>query len=613
MSRHVSSHARRTVRRHRVWPWILAFVILVLLACAVVAGVAGWRLYSQARQVRNYEQQALQSLSSVSDLSDSTKLATVSANISSAQTDTAKARTIAHGRLWNIASSLPYVGDDVATVQGMTDVLHGIVSTSVPQLVDVVSSLQNSQLGDGSSGLNLKPILAAQSSIKKVDAEFTAQVKAYDSLATPRTSSVKTAYLSGKTKLTSVADTVDKLSNAFQILPGFLGSGQTRTYAVMAMTTSEMRSSGGLIGSVGVMTTDNGKITIGDFRANTEYIPYGSGGPTSDETRLFTTWGPLEVAFDVRDLAAFPDTSRTAEAMRTIWNRTSWGSGTTLDGVVLVDPVFLQDLVSINGNVTLSDGTVLTGSNTAEFLLNTVYKKYPTSQQDALFGEVAEQVVGSMFKDVNLTKLVKVGTAMSTMAEGRHFSMYTFDSSTEKTISSAGYTASTPSSETAPSVGVYLTEQNASKMGWYIHRTSKITRLSCNSDGSQTYKVTYTMTNTLTSSEVSSLPDYIRGVGQASQPRGYGVEKTLVYPPAGGSISGLTISGKHTDPLKTTMNGKGLYASIITLAPGASSTISFTVTTSTKATSDLKIDQTPMGWAESGVTSETDACTIGGQ
>ena len=37
------------------------------------------------------------------------------------------------------------------------------------------------------------------------------------------------------------------------------------------------------------------------------------------------------------------------------------GSGTQLDGVLMVDPVFLQELVKINGNITLSDGRVLTG------------------------------------------------------------------------------------------------------------------------------------------------------------------------------------------------------------------------------------------------------------
>ena len=76
----------------------------------------------------------------------------------------------------------------------------------------------------------------------------------------------------------------------------------------MAMTTSEERSSGGLIGSVGVVTTDNGKISIGDFRSNKECIPYGAGDPTEDEQRIFEQWGPLKMSFDIRDLAVYPDT-----------------------------------------------------------------------------------------------------------------------------------------------------------------------------------------------------------------------------------------------------------------------------------------------------------------
>ena len=74
----------------------------------------------------------------------------------------------------------------------------------------------------------------------------------------------------------------------------------------------------------------------------------------------------------MRDLAVYPDTSRSAEGMRAIWQRTPWGSNTQLDGVLMVDPVFLQELTKISGNVTILDGTVLTGDNTAEFLLNKV-------------------------------------------------------------------------------------------------------------------------------------------------------------------------------------------------------------------------------------------------
>ncbi|PKD07926.1 hypothetical protein APC1466_0357 [Bifidobacterium longum] len=70
-------------------------------------------------------------------------------------------------------------------------------------------------------------------------------------------------------------------------------------------------------------------------------------------------------------------------------------------------------------------------------------------------------------------------------------------------------------------VGVYVTEQNPSKMGWYIHRTSKVTRSTCGNDGSQTYHVEYTMTNTLESSQIGALTSYILGSG------GQGVEKNF--------------------------------------------------------------------------------------
>ena len=110
------------------------------------------------------------------------------------------------------------------------------------------------------------------------------------------------------------------------------------------------------------------------------------------------------------------DTSRSAEGMRAIWQRTPWGSNTQLHGVLMVDPVFLQELTKISGNVTIPDGTVLTGDNTAEFLLNKVYVDYPVSMQDALFAQVAEQAVGSMFSNIDLAKLTKVAQLMGSMA-----------------------------------------------------------------------------------------------------------------------------------------------------------------------------------------------------
>ena len=116
----------------------------------------------------------------------------------------------------------------------------------------------------------------------------------------------------------------------------------------------------------------------------------------------------------------------------------------------------MQQLIAVNGNVTLPDGTVLTGENTAEFLMNTVYQKYPENETDALFGVVASQAMKSMFSHMDMDKLYKTGEMLGTMAKGRHFTMYAFDERVEQGIQTAGFTGQIPSSETNPSVGILL-------------------------------------------------------------------------------------------------------------------------------------------------------------
>ncbi len=645
MSRHSAEHGhtpRSHGKRRHVWPWI---VLVVLVAVAVVGAVSALTLYRQAMEVKAHEERAISLMAGLKGLSGSSAsgvgkdtVDSINTVLPQLQAETAAAQHITEGTLWSVASHMPVYGKDIATVRGMTRIVHQLTTKPLPQLADTLSTLANASLTTDDGSLNLEPITQAAASMKAANQPLQQLVQQYDALPRPNIGKIATAYDAGRKQLTTAGTTIDDLSNALDIIPGFLGSGGAKTYAVMAMTTSEARSSGGLIGSVGVMATNNGKISVGDFHSNKEYLPYGEGNPTTDEQRIFKDWGPLQMAIDLRDLAVYPDTQRIAEDMRTIWQRAPWGANQQLDGIITVDPVFLQKMVAINGQVTLSDGRVLTGDNTAEFLLNTVYKEYPESMQDQYFTEVATQSISAMFSNINLTKLTQVGQAMSSLAQGRHFSMYSFDEATENSLKSAGFTASTPDDEANPKIGVYIDEQNPSKMGWYVHRTSKLTRTSCNDNGSQTYHVEYTLTNTLTSAEAVTLPEYINGgayalqrlqeklatntlidgnTGSSKVPSlklGTAAEKMLIYPPAGGTISHVSSRGSGTvyvNPRSTMLNGKAVTTSLVLLTPGQSVTYSFDVTTSPKATADLGVDQTPMGWEDSGVSVDTSACAIG--
>lgn len=569
-------------KRRRVWPWVVGILTIVVLTLAAV-GVMGVQLFKQAKQVQAHENSAIAMLSKFSS-GDAETLANAGDMLPQIAHETQQAQDIAHGGLWNTAAKMPFISSDISTVQGMTVAINDIVQDSIPQFVNVLKTLNDAQITNGDNGVNLQPIIEAVEPLKKANASFQQQVRDYNALPTPSISMIRSAYDKGETQLNDLADRVNALSNTFQILPTLLGDGQQRTYAVMAMTPSEMRSSGGLIGSVGDLTTSNGTVHIGDFRSNGDYLPYGIGDHSEDMKRVFTDEGPLHMSFDIRDLAVFPNTADSAVAMQSVWNRTPWGQGVPLDGVIMVDPVFLQQLIAINGNVTLPDGTVLTGENTAEFLMNTVYQKYPENETDVLFGVVAGQAMKSMFSHMDMGKLYKTGEMLGTMAKGRHFTMYAFDERAEQGVQAAGFTGQIPSSETNPSVGIYLTEQNPSKMGWYIKREAKIQRVNC--DDGDLYHVEFMVHNTMTEEEAKSLPWYI--TGNNSDNTGKAMEKILFYAPQGGSISNLMQLGGKVDAVKeTTIDGVNAYETYAQVNPGQIATFTFDVRVSTKATAPL--------------------------
>ena len=605
----MASHrvSRTNVKRHhRVWPWVLSIVGL-FVAVLVLFGIAGFNVYRQSKEVQAHESRALSMISDFSTKIDDANVQKVKDQLPQIQQETSQASAIANGAWWNIANKIPYFGSNVSTVQGMTNVIDDLMHQSVPQFMDVVTNLQHANLSSTDDGINLRPIIDCQQGMQKANESLQHQVGAYNALPQPNIDIVRSAYAQGSDKLNALATRVDALSSTFRMLPGFLGNGQTRTYAVMSMTTSEMRSSGGLIGSVGELTADNGSVHVGEFKANKDYLPYGIGDHSADMARVFSDEGPLHMSFDIRDTAVFPDTERAALAMQSIWNRTPWGQQKPLSGVIMVDPVFVQEMVAINGPVTLADRTTLNGDNTAEYFLNTVYKQYEASQTDAVFGETTGNVIAGMFKSLNLGKLVKIGETMGTMARERHFTMFSFDANLEKEIQAAGFTGETPNDPQNPSVGIYLTEQNPSKMGWYIKRTATIEKTRCDASGA-TYHVEYTLNNTMKVSDVANLPPYITGVDAPN--RGKGIEKILFYPPAGGRINNISqLNGAVNAVQKTTMNGKELYKTVVEILPEQSVTYSFDVTVSPQAQSALTIDQTPLGWKDTGITVKEPKCS----
>lgn len=606
MVRHVhSARGAHTTRN------ILLLVLGVLVVLGAVGGFCAWRFYQQAMDVRDHELAAVEAVSGLQDVSQLRDADTMNAAIEQAQVHASAAKEIADGALWRVASYVPVLGDDVTAVRGMVDVVDGMVGETLPSLASTVQTLMNSGLSGGGEGqLNLQPIVDAQDGFTKVNELVQQQADAINALPQPHVGVVRSVYEQGKEQINKVADMLDQVNGMVQAMPKLLGQDGPRTYLLVAQTTSEQRSGGGLVGSLGTMQVDNGNISVGEFHSNKEFVALGESA-TAEEHDVFS--GPLYFSFDVRDLFAVPDFSRTAEMLNTVWQRSEYACD--IDGVIAIDPLFIQEMVRINGDITLDNGQVLTGDNTAEFMLNGIYKAFDPDTQDVYFEYVASAVMDGAFSNMTMDKMMQIAQAMGTLAEGRHFYAYTFHEDEAEYFQGAGFAKNAPDSETDPEVGIYMNEQNASKLGWYLRRSSTITRTACNADGSQTYHVTFSITNTLTSDEMASATTYILGGAQPGvdgivAPAGTSAQRMLFYAPAGGSITNLTASGDVRDQENKTMDGKNLITNVAYIAPGETVTFDFDVTTSAKAESDLRLDQTPAGWLDENVTYDTSACSL---
>ena len=402
MSQHTSAHAARSHKLRNTLLVITALLILLIIA----GGVVGLNFYKQAKEVKAHEEQAVSSLSAITDVNTLKDAQASDAAIKQAQTHTAAARDIANGTLWNMLSKMPVVGGDVTNVQGMTQVVDDLVQQALPSLTDVVQQLANAQISGENGQLNLQPIVDVQDDFSSVSKQVKSLNSKLSDLPEPRIGMVKKAYSQSRSQFTKVTDMVEQVNNALQMLPSFLGQNGARTYLLVAQTTSEQRSGGGLVGSMGTLQTDHGQIQVGEFHHNGDFIN-GSNGNASEHA-VFK--GPLGFSFDIRDTFAVPDIARNAEMMNEAWQRSQYACD--VDGIVSVDPVFIQKMVEINGNVTLENGTVLTGENTAEYMLNTIYKEVPVSLQDTYFEYIASTIMNRAFSNMDIAKMMKVAQSI---------------------------------------------------------------------------------------------------------------------------------------------------------------------------------------------------------
>ncbi len=575
-----------TPKKKKRWPLVVG-IILVLTILA--GGAAGFTLLNQVKAVKDDAYAIVNSANGVKESlknGNSEALMSVAEDI---QTRSARMHETTSGVLWNMAAIVPVYGEDVRTVQKISESLDVLSSDVITPLASSMQGASLSSLFGDDGSINVELLTTLSDALVNSKSSVNAVAEDIAALPDAHIEQLQSALEQAKPLVASVNDAVNVASEITPYIPQMLGAnGQTRTYIVVAQNNSELRATGGFPGSTGLLTVTDGKIELGDFSGISK-LNGGEGTlPVLDRERAMFGDGYTKTP---QVLTVNPDWSATGMHVRDLW---ADRIGDMADGVIALDPIFLQHLLALTGGVTLSDGATIDGSNAAYILLHDVYANKEVDIQDAYFAEAAgaaaKQIMGNL-GSVDLTSFID--TVKNDTQAGR-FMVWMANEDEQRIVTELGFAGEVSEDPTEPTLGVYIDDNTWAKMSWYLSANTEIGEAVQNADGSKTHAVTVRFKNNITEAEALSVPKYITGYNPDLESIGSMIFGVNFYAPAGGSITDLQCS--NGTPYSETSYGSVQvlrYGAQFQLQPQEECTVTFNVTTSSEATEDLRVRTTP--------------------
>lgn len=175
--------------------------------------------------------------------------------------------------------------------------------------------------------------------------------------------SVRTQAEEAKNLISDVRSAVRELRAVNAFLVSALGEERQRRYLLVFQNPSELRPTGGFMGSLAEFTLDRGEI---------RKIHFPGGGPYDLQGELkvrVAAPGPLQLVsarWEFQDANWFPDFPAAAEKINWFWNK---AGQSTVDGIVAVNARVVIRLLELTGPVELPEyGKTITAEN---FMLET--------------------------------------------------------------------------------------------------------------------------------------------------------------------------------------------------------------------------------------------------
>lgn len=569
----------------------VAAVVAVIVAVVLVAfGVSGFMLFNSAKTVKSQAKETVEIVGGLKDKVTSGDFSTLPDDAKKIDELCSSMKKETSSPVWTMASFIPVYGGDINAARTMVDALSDVSSGALVPMADNLAQATPGKLfQDGT--INVSALQAVADSLSDSSKAFKSANEKIQGIGDTHIAQVTELVDKAKDGFATLNGAVDAAEKVAPVLPQMLGAnGQTRNYLLYAMNNVEIRACGGFGGSQGLISVTDGQMSIGEFvpRIGLSEDEAVESVDEEDEA-LFGNHSNLYNSGNTYS----PDWPRNSQRVAALW-KSQYGQD--VDGVIGIDPVFLQYLLGLVGNVSLPDGTVVDGTNAAKVLMHDVYWNYPVEESDGIFASVAsaafDKILGGI-GDVDVTKLV---SAVERGAEEGRLIAWMRNDDEQNAIKETGIDASLPDPDDPsadPVAGVYFNNLSFSKLDWYLNADTQIGQGIKNGDGTCSYRITVTLTNIMTQEEAGKLPDYVA----ASAPDAARDDERLnvsLFAPTGGNITDLTVEGTQFGLGAATWHGIPFYSGTVDLHAGETTTITYTLTTSAEAgDKPLTLRQTP--------------------
>jgi hypothetical protein len=381
---------------------------------------------------------------------------------------------------------------------------------------------------------------------------------------------------------------IDNLALAVDTAPGLLGADGPRTYFVAFSTPAETRSIGGFVGNYAILTVDQGAIELSDFgRSDDLRLAAPVDGMTIDLPADFRRrYGPFNFedpttgkvqAMAWKNIGITPDFPTMESVVSQMYEATY---GARIDGLILMDPYPLAKLLDYTGPQQVAGfDTPIDSTNAADFILRDQYLLLEQAERVDLLEVLAEQTINSLL-DGALPSPITVAKDLGPFVHEHRLMVWTDDEQEQALFDAVGLSGRFPPASGEADFGITFNNAAPNKVDAYLTHTTSVTQRLDTDLGAEVVDVTLELANTLTN---VTLPATVVG-NNAGLPPGTAYLYLSMYSPTeliDASRDGESLGVETDEEL-----GLRVAATYVDLAPGATTSITFTFEAGTLPSAD---------------------------